>query len=149
MKEKVNIKSFIEKNKSLILTMTGVFLVIVFILYLSTSVLPKTLVIMSKASFSDKVTVSNSYLIGEKILAKADGKDNCVVSVFLLDKNSKAVDGKNVELVGVDNAVSSGVSDKDGKITFKMTSVEEKQYKINANYSGQPLPQTIVVTFRN
>lgn len=66
MKEKVNIKSFIEKNKSLILTMTGVFLVIVFILYLSTSVLPKTLVIMSKASFSDKVTVSNSYLIGER-----------------------------------------------------------------------------------
>lgn len=82
-------------------------------------------------------------------MAKADGKDNCVVSVFLLDKNSKAVDGKNVELVGVDTAVSSGVSDKDGKITFKMTSTEEKQYKITANYSGQALPQTIVVTFRN
>lgn len=149
MKEKVNIITHIEKNKNLIMAVSGAFLVIVFILYLSTSVLPKTLVTMSRASFSDKVVVLNSYLIGEKILAKADGKDNCVVTVFLLDKNSKAVKGKNVELTGMENIAPAGVSDNDGKITFNLTSTEEKQYRINASYSGQPLPQTIVVTFRN
>ena len=40
-------------------------------------------------------------------------------------------------------------SDDDGKITFNLKSSEEKQYRINASYSGQQLPQTIVVTFRN
>lgn len=149
MNEKVDIKKYIEKNKSLIMAMSGAFLVIVFVLYLATSVLPKTLVTLSRASFSDKVATSNSYLIGEKILAKADGKDNCIVSVYLLDKDSKAVKGKNVELTGIENVIPSGVSDNDGKITFKLTSMEAKQYRINANYSGQQLPQTIVVTFRN
>jgi hypothetical protein len=149
MKEKISFKKNIEKNKSLIVVMGGALLVIVFILFLATSVLPKTLVTLSRASFSDKVEVTNSYLIGEKILAKADGVDNCVVSVFLLDKNSKAVRGKNVELTGMDNIASSGVSDNDGKITFRLTSTEEKQYSIKASFGGQALIQTIVVTFRN
>ena len=149
MNEKVDIKKYIDKNKSLIMAMSGAFLVIVFVLYLATSVLPKTLVTLSRASFSDKVVPLNSYLIGEKILAKADGKDDCIVSVYLLDKDSKAVKGKNVELTGIDNVIPSGVSDNDGKITFKLTSVVEKQYRINASYGGQQLPQTIVVTFRN
>lgn len=149
MKDKVDIKTFFEKNKKLILTVVGGVIVIIFVLYLATWILPKTLVTLSRASFSDKVATSNSYLIGEKILAKADGKDECIVSVFLLDKNSKAVKGKNVELLGIDNPITSGVSNNDGKITFKLISSEEKQYKINANYSGQQLPQTIVVTFRN
>lgn len=149
MKEKMDIKKTLEKNKSLIVAVSGAFLVIGFILFLAISVLPKTLVTLSRASFSDKVVASNSYLIGEKILAKSDGKDNCVVSVFLLDKNSKAVRGKNVELTGMENIVPSGLSDDDGKITFNLTSAEEGQYRINASYSGKPLPQTIVVTFRN
>lgn len=149
MKKKVDIKKYIEKNKRLILTISGTFVVIVFVLYLATSVLPNTLITLSRASFSDKVVTSNSYLIGEKILGKADGSDNCIVSVFLLDKDSKAVKGKSVALTGIENVKPSGVSDNDGKITFKLTSMEEKQYRINANYSGQQLPQTIVVTFRN
>lgn len=149
MKEKINIKTYFEKNKSLIVTMGGALLVIVFILFLAISVLPKTLVTLSRASFSDRVEVSNSYLIGEKILAKADGEDNCIVSVFLLDKNGKAVKGKNVELTGMDNIPASTPSDNDGKITFRLTSVEEKQYSIRASYSGQTLTQTIVLTFRN
>lgn len=149
MEEKKSLKSNLLKNKSFILTFGVVLLAIIFILYLATSVIPKTLVTLSRASFSDKVVVSNSYLIGEKILAKADGEDNCIISVFLLDKNSKAVKGKNVELTGMDNIVPGRVSNDDGKVTFNLTSTVEGQYQINANYSGQPLPQTIVVTFRN
>lgn len=149
MKKKLDLKSTLGKNKKAILTIFGVFLAIVFILYLTTTVLPKTLVLMSRASFSDKVVVSNSYLIGEKILAKADGEDACKVTVFLLDKNGKAVSGKNVEITGMDNIDLGKPSDDDGKITFNLKSSEEKQYRINASYNGQQLPQTIVVTFRN
>lgn len=149
MKQKTSVKSYFEKNKSMLIAVTGAFLAIVFILYLATSVLPKVLVTLSRASFSDKVSVSSSFMVGEKILAKADGKDDCVISVFLLDKNDKAVSGKNVELTGMDNIPLSTPSDDDGKITFKLTSSEEKQFKINASYGGQQLPQTIVVTFRN
>ncbi|MDD4027380.1 MAG: Ig-like domain-containing protein [Candidatus Shapirobacteria bacterium] len=149
MKKKLDLKSTLGKNKKAILTMFGVFSAIVFILYLTTTVLPKTLVLMSRASFSDKVSVSSSFMVGEKILAKADGKDDCVISVYLLDKNDKAVSGKNVELTGMDNIPLSTPSDGNGKITFKLTSSEEKQFKINASYGGQQFPQTIVVTFRN
>lgn len=149
MKQKTSVKSYFEKNKSMLITISVAFLAIVFILYLATSVLPRVLVTLSRASFSDKVVVSNSYLVGEKILAKADGEDDCVISVFLLDKNDKAVSGKTVELTGMENIPLSKASDSDGKITFNLKSTEEKQFKINASYGGQQLPQTIVVTFRN
>ena len=49
----------------------------------------------------------------------------------------------------MDNIDPGKPSDDDGKITFNLKSSEEKQYRINASYSGQQLPQTIVVTFRN
>lgn len=143
-------KKPLDKNLKMSLIVVAVVVGIMFILFLATTVIPKALITLTKASSSERVVTSSSYLIGDKILAKADGEDGCIVNVFLLDKNSKGVKGKTVELTGIDKVEElNSLSDSDGKISFKLTSTEEKQYRINANYSGQPLPQTIVVTFRN
>jgi len=139
-----------NKNVKSISIVSGVVVGMVMILYLATSVVPKALVTLTQASSAGEVVVRGSYLIGERILAKADGKDANIVNVFLLDKNGKGVAGKTVDLAGIDGIKQvNALSSSDGKISFKLTSTVEKQYKINASYSGQELPQTIVVTFRN
>lgn len=144
-KKKVNIKS-----KPIVIGV-AVALGIILTLFLAVSVIPKALVTLTRASSSGQVVVSGSYLLGEKILAKADGKDINKVNVFLLDKNGKPVSGRQVELTGMTTGVKqlNGVSDVQGKIAFELTSTVEGQFKMNALYGGAELPQTIVVTFRN
>ncbi|MCW1949442.1 MAG: Ig-like domain-containing protein [Candidatus Shapirobacteria bacterium] len=147
-----------EKNAKLkmkrvkpVLIAVGVVAGILLILFLATSVVPRALVTLTRASSSGNVVVGGSYLLGEEILARADGKDACVVNVFLQDKNGQGVEGKTVELTGMTNGVEpvNTLSDKNGKVSFKLTSTIEGQFKINAVYGGSQLPQTIVVTFRN
>jgi len=123
----------------------------VLMFFLATSIIPNALVTLTRASSSGEVVVNGSYLLGEKILAKADGKDANKINVFLLDKNGKPVQGKSVDLTGMTTGVKQieDLSDATGKVSFSLTSTTEGQYKINANYNGQELPQTIVVTFRN
>jgi len=128
----------------------SVVLGVALILYLSMSVVPRVLVTLTKAAASDSIVVANSYLIGQKILAKADGEDTAVVNVFLLDKNGRGVAGKGAELIGIDNVkVVNEASDSDGKVTFQITSKTEGQFKVNAVAGTQQLPQTITLTFRN
>ena len=100
-----------------VLIVSGVVLGMVLILFLATSVVPNALVTLTRASSSGNVVVGGSYLLGEKILAEADGKDACVVNVFLQDKNGQGVEGKQVELTGMTNGVEpvNTLSDKNGK----------------------------------
>jgi len=120
------------------------------VLFLSMEVVPQVLVTLTKASAPENVSVANSYLIGQRILARADGKDAAVVNVFLLDKSGKGVQSKVVELTGATNIKPlSSMTDSDGKMSFEIVSITEGQFKINAISGGQQLPQTITVTFRN
>jgi hypothetical protein len=147
MANKVNLKI---QGKPLIIA-GSVMAGMVLMFFLASSVIPNALVTLTRASSSGQVVVSGSYLLGEKILAKADGKDINKINVFLLDKNGKPVQGKGVELTGMSEGIKqiNTLSDATGKVSFSLTSTIEGQYKINANYNGQELPQTIVVTFRN
>lgn len=142
---------FKDKNVKPMLIVGGVVVGMVLVLLLATKVIPETLVTLTRASNSGAVVVNGSYLLGEKILAKADGKDACVVNVFLQDKNGLGVEGKTVELTGMTSGIEklNSLSDKTGKVSFKLTSVTEGQFKMKASYGGSLLPQTIVVTFRN
>jgi hypothetical protein len=144
-KNKLNIK-----NKSIaigVLVVAGIALMF----FLATNVVPNALITLTRASSSGRVVVSGSYLLGEKILAKADGKDVDKINVFLLDKNGKPVEGQTVELTGMATGVKQvdALSNSQGKIAFELTSTTEGQFRINALYNGSELPQTIVVTFRN
>ncbi len=144
------VKKVNNKNRSIIIAV-AVVAGLGLMFFLATTVIPQALVTLTRASSSGEVVVSGSYLLGDKILAKADGKDTNKVNVFLLDKNGRPVPGKTVELTGMTLGVTqkNTLSDSTGKIAFELTSTKEGQFRINALYGGAELPQTIVVTFRN
>jgi hypothetical protein len=116
------------------------------VFYLATSVIPKALVTLTKASTVQKVSVKNSLLIGEKMLAKADGQEKCVVNVFVLDNDGKGIAGKSVQLSGLGEL--DGATDSLGKATFELTSVTAGQYGLTASVGGVTLNGTVTVTFR-
>lgn len=135
-----------KKNKIIGL---GVFFLILGILmvYFSTAVLPKALVTLTKASGSSKVSVTRSFLIGEKVLAKADGVEECVVDVFALDSDGQGIAKKQVILTGTDNKLS-GTTDINGKVSFKITSNIPKQMELTATIGGSALNKSLRITFR-
>ncbi len=127
----------------------GLLLGLGLVFFLSISVIPKALVTLTKASGSGRVVVATSYLLGEKILAKADGKDDCRLNVFLLDKNGRGVSGKTAELTGIEGITKiNSLSNSNGKVAFKVISNIEGQFELKASIDGVELPQTVTVTFR-
>lgn len=121
-----------------------------FIYFLADYLVPRVFVTLTKAAPAYKVSVGNSRIIGETILAKADGKDRCVVNVFIMDISDKGVPGRQVVLTGMENILPSvAATDNTGKASFSMVSTVEKQYEISAMVDGVQLPKTVKITFRN
>lgn len=119
--------------------------------FLSSSIIPKLLVTRSSANMSGSASLPASYLLGGKILCKADGIDKCVVNMFVVDADNKGVLGKVVKLSGLDSIVPAQVkTDVTGRAKFEMTSVVEGQFKITATVDGVALPgKSVTVIFRN
>jgi hypothetical protein len=138
-----------KDNKTTMYIIVGLIGLIV-IYFLTTSVIPRALITMTKAAPSQVTSLSDSYLLGNKLVAKADGKDEAIVNVFVLDKEGKPVAGKRVTLSGVENyRPVEGISDSEGKVVFNITSMVEKQYTIEAMVGGTSMGKKIGVTFRN
>lgn len=136
----------IDIKKKLIIIGSGLLVSIIFVFYLASFVVPKVLTTVSKASAATKVSIKNSFIIGEKIMAKADGVEECVVDVFAVDADGKGVVGKQVQLSGLGS--QTGVTDSLGKATFKLSSTVAKQYELMASVNGAALGKTLTVTFR-
>jgi len=137
-----------KRNKLYITLILG-FLGIVFVGFMAVKVVPTIFVTWTKAAPATKVLLSNSYLIGGKTLAKADGIEKCVVNVFVLDSSGKGVKGVAVDLVVMEGEGMQIVSGNDGKASFEITSLKEGQFTMNANIGGIPLEKTLKITFRN
>lgn len=141
----------ISKRRNVVLVAVAVF-GIGFIYFLATFVVPKILVTMTKAAPATKISMSNSYLLGSKILCKADGTDKCGVNVFLGDSEGRPVAGKIVALstTGVEAEVlpEAQKSDQNGKTGFTITSNREGQVNVAASVDGTPMEKSVVVTFR-
>ena len=133
------------KNK-IIFGGVGFLLAVVFVFYLASFVIPKVLTTSSRASTATKVSVKNSFIIGERIMAKADGKEECVVDVFAIDADGKGVAGKEVQLSGLGS--QTAITNNLGKVTFKLSSSVPKQYELTASVNGVALGKTLTVTFR-
>ncbi len=135
-----------DKSK-IVLGGIGLLMALILIIYLAVSVVPNTLVFLAKASSANaKVSIKNSLVMGEKVLAKADGKDKCVINVFALDNKGKGVFGRQVQLSGLDQM--NAITDDSGKARFEMVSMEAKQYELIASVNGVQLTKKIKVTFR-
>ncbi len=134
-----------NKNK-IIFSGIGLLLVLGLVIYLAVAVIPNTLILLTKASGSSKVSAKNSIVIGEKILAKADGKDKCVVNVFALDSKGKGVANKQIKLTGLGD--QDAMTNDSGKAKFEMTSAQAKQYELTASVGGMVIGKIIKVTFK-
>ena len=133
-------------NNKVLFSAIGIVIGLLVLFFLGTSVIPKTLNTLVKASTNQTVSVKDSLLIGQKMMARADGEDKCVVNVFVLDKTGKGIKGKLVQLSGLGEL--EAVTDASGKALFELTSAEARQYELSAQVSGMPLSGTVTVTFR-
>jgi hypothetical protein len=136
----------IVNEKNILYSGIGFLVAMAVVIYLGTSVIPKVLVTLTKASTVQKVSIKNSLLIGQKMLAKADGQEKCVVNVFVLDSDGKGIAGRSVQLSGLGEL--DAATDSLGKATFELTSTTAKQYELTASVGGVQLNGTVTVTFR-
>jgi len=131
----------------------GIIVSLLAIYFVSAELVPRVLVTLTKAAPARKVSFGNSYVLGSKLLASADGKDTCVVNVFVLDDRSQGVMGKNVTIASKDGLQSvegnTSLTDEKGKATFEFTSVKEGIFELEASVDGVPMTQGVRVTFRN
>ncbi|MFA5894377.1 MAG: Ig-like domain-containing protein [Candidatus Shapirobacteria bacterium] len=139
-----------NENRTLYLRMGLIVLALGFTYGMAAFVVPKAMVTMTKAAPATVISLGDSRVLAEKILARADGKDKCSVNVFVMDKNGKGVPGKQVSLEGMEGILpATATTNNDGKATFSMTSQKEGTFKLTAVVGGSPLPREVKVTFRN
>lgn len=139
-----------QRNTKTYLTLGLMVLGIALTYFLATNVVPRVFVTLTKAAPATVVSLNDSYVLGETILAKADGVDKCVVNVFIMDASGKGVAGKNVSLTGIDGiSPEVRVTDKDGKASFNIVSSEEGTFPLEATVDGAPVGRSVRVTFRN
>jgi len=137
------------ENKKIIFSIVVGVLGIGLVYYLSSSVIPRVLVTFSKAAPATVVSIKDSYVLGSKILARADGEDKCRVNIFLMDEKRKGVAGKRVELVGINDIVAvKEITDNDGMASFEISSDEAGQFELTATAEGVSLNRGVTVTFR-
>lgn len=136
-------------NRKQLMAVMAVLISIVVVFVLAYTVIPRALVLLTRAAPASKVSLENSYLLGDKILAKADSKEAISVNVFLNDRSGKPVVGQTVEIEGSNNVTKiNELSDSNGRVGFEIRSDKAGQQKIQALYQGVPIGKELVVTFR-
>ena len=136
-----------KKQMVMLIAVLVSFVVLFVIAY---SLVPRIMVTLTKAVPATTVSLTDSYVIGEKILCKADGQDKCKVNVFLLDKNGKPVVGKSASMTGeAEIDTLNQLSDRDGKVSFEISSRTEGQVGLQVTHQNVPLGSSVTVTFTN
>ena len=137
-------------KKNNLLNAGSLILGIGFLYFLASYALPRIMVNVTKAKPAEIIDIKQSHVIGGKVLAKADGKDECIINVFATDKNGMAVSGKKVQLSGMNGIVAiNDVTDNLGKASFKVASKAEGQYRIEAVIETTKLLEVLTITFRD
>ena len=138
----------LTKKQIVMLIVVLVSAVVIFVI--AYSLVPRIFVSLTKAAPATTVSLTDSYVIGERILCKADGEDKCKVNVFLLDKNGKPVVGKGASMTGgAEIETLNQLSDRDGKVGFEISSRTEGQVGLQVTHQSVPLGSSVTVTFRN
>lgn len=134
-------------NKSLILI---VFLILA--LLASLTLIFRTTIFLGKATTGNhsSVVLENSYLFASPLQAKADGKEQIRITVFLLDGRGLGVPGQPVTLlvpqtVTINTPLST--TDDTGKIIFDLSSPVASQIDIQAKIGTNTLPQKVKIIF--
>jgi hypothetical protein len=112
-----------------------------------TSVVPRMMATMVKASPITKISLNNSIVIGEKILATANSKDVVRVSAFIMDKDGRGVAKRIVTMGARGLETQEAITDNNGKATGEFKSNTKGQYTIEVTVDGSPLNKNVMVTF--
>ncbi len=140
----------LKLKKKQIVMVVALLISVVVLFLVAYSLVPRIFVTLTKAAPATTVSVTDSYVIGERILCKADGEDKCKVNVFLLDKNGKPVVGKSASMTGgAEIDTLNQLSDKDGKVSFEISSRTEGQVDLQVAHQNVPFGSSVTVTFRN
>lgn len=138
-------------NFKLLLSVLGVATGVAGMYFAATRLVPNVLVTLTQAEPEKIVSMADSLVLGEKILARADGTDTNVVNVFVLNTDLQGVADKQVFLSSSGGLIDEAVklTDKDGKASFEIRSEVEGQFEVSAAVEGAPLSRGVTVTFRN
>lgn len=112
----------------------------------------RTTVFFGKAtgSTSSSIVLENSYLFASPLQAKADGKEQIRITVFLLDSRGLGVPGQNVSLLLPQTITVNhpfDTTDDTGKIIFDLSSPVASQLDVQAKIGNNFLPQKVHLVF--
>lgn len=138
------------KNNGLLVGLAVMAFMAIGSFYIASSVIPNALVSLTQASPGLVVSMSESLVLGNKMVATADGIDKASVNVFVRDKDGKPVPKSAVELTGLEGigVVGSNFSNTEGRVGFEMTSTIEGVFPLQATIDGVQLEKGVSVTFR-
>ena len=132
-------------NKKIVIKGIVVLVLIGLFVYVASFLTPKILLGFYNLTGSQKMSPSNSFIIGERVTARADGEDKCIVNVFVIDGKGKGISGKPVQLKGLGSLTET--TDKSGKAVFELKSKIAKQFELSASVNGLSVAKTVKVTF--
>lgn len=112
----------------------------------------RTTVFYGKASTlnTSSVVLENSYLFASPIQAKADGKEQIRITVYLLDGRGVGVASQKVNLILPANVTAKevqNISDETGKAIFDLSSTTANSFNVSAVTNSKELPQKVRVSF--
>ena len=112
----------------------------------------RTTIFFGKAtgSSSNSLVLENSYLFASPLQAKADGKEQIRITVFLLDSRGLGVPGQSVSLIlpqTITVQTPQDTTDDTGKIIFDLSSPVASQLDIQAKTGNNTLPQKVHLIF--
>ena len=104
----------------------------------------------ASTSSKNPIVLENSYLFASPLQAKADGKEQIRLTVFLLDGRGLGVSNQTVTLslpqtVTIGN--SQEVTDDNGKAVFDLSSTTNQTVTVTAKSGTLSLPQTVRIVF--
>lgn len=118
----------------------------VFLVIRVTSIYNRAATISSK----NPIVLENSYLFASPLQAKADGKEQIRLTVFLLDGRGLGVANQTVT-IDIPQTISIGnsqeITDQNGKAIFDLSSSVTQTITITAKSSGVSLPQKVKLIF--
>ena len=137
-------------DKKYVIWGLGVLILLSALYFLTAVLLPRAMVTLTKAAPAKKVAFNNSYMLGSKLLARADGEDSNKVNIFVLDDRSQGVADKAVTIEGLE-AEGGNITKTDnaGMASFEFKSETEGVFELKASIEGVELPKSLKITFRN
>ncbi|MBI2465306.1 Ig-like domain-containing protein [Candidatus Shapirobacteria bacterium] len=111
----------------------------------------RTTIFLGRATgSSSSVAYGNSYLFSSPLQAKADGKEQIRVTVYLLDGRGLGVPNQTVGLSSSPKVTITSIqttTDDTGKAVFDLSSSSPIKTIVSASNNQQIIPQTVKIVF--